>query len=258
MGAPKQVSHLDVAQLAHDLKTPLSAMRTAAELIAHEPLSQSQQRYLGILEAALNNLLQSTDNLLQQSASEYLAEEEDYQALADVLEHLNDLYGPLAEQQGSALNIAPAPLALADLPVPAAKTSSILAALISNALKYAAKGNITVLTTLDETSFPSSMSTTYKSLSVNVIDQGTGIAEEDQLHLFTPFVRGRARATETEQDSGTGLGLYGARKLASELGGDVYIKQSSQNGSIFTLQLPLSVAEDAEPEPILTEFPPLD
>jgi Histidine kinase-, DNA gyrase B-, and HSP90-like ATPase len=73
---------------------------------------------------------------------------------------------------------------------------------------------------------------------VAVTDEGIGIAEDDQVRLFSRFVRIDTKATE--RVSGTGLGLWLSREIARMHDGDLTVESTPGRGSTFTLQLPLS------------------
>jgi len=73
---------------------------------------------------------------------------------------------------------------------------------------------------------------------VAVTDEGIGIAEDDQVRLFSRFVRIETKATE--RVSGTGLGLWLSREIARMHDGDLTVESTPGRGSTFTLQLPLS------------------
>jgi signal transduction histidine kinase len=98
--------------------------------------------------------------------------------------------------------------------------------LLSNASKYSPAGtDITV-----------EVERNGKSATVAVIDQGIGIAAEDQAHLFSRFVR----IETTEHVKGTGLGLWLSREIARMHGGDLSVNSSVGQGSTFKFSVPLA------------------
>jgi signal transduction histidine kinase len=98
--------------------------------------------------------------------------------------------------------------------------------LLSNASKYSPAGtDITV-----------EVERNGKSATVAVIDQGIGIAAEDQAHLFSRFVR----IETTDQVKGTGLGLWLSREIARMHGGDLSVNSSVGQGSTFKFSVPLA------------------
>jgi len=120
--------------------------------------------------------------------------------------------------------------------VDAERIQTILANLISNAIKYSPNGS------------PINCEVTVRGgvARVSVKDSGIGIAKEDLPILFTRF--GRVSTPETDHLPGTGLGLYLGRQLARLHGGEITVDSDPGRGSTFTLHLPVSDATSAVPK----------
>ena len=104
--------------------------------------------------------------------------------------------------------------------------------LISNAIKYSpADADVKVLLTPDG-----------ESATLQVTDQGVGIAGEDQARLFTRF--GRIENAATRHTSGTGLGLWLSREIARMHEGDLKVDSEVGRGSTFTLEIPIDPDPD--------------
>jgi PAS domain S-box-containing protein len=97
--------------------------------------------------------------------------------------------------------------------------------LIDNAIKFTAKGGITV-----------TLAGNDKEVSVAVADTGIGIAKEDATHLFQKFYRIDSSATRTI--GGTGLGLYLCRTVIELFGGRIWVDAELNKGSTFSFALP--------------------
>jgi signal transduction histidine kinase len=106
---------------------------------------------------------------------------------------------------------------------------TIVSNLIENAIKYSPEGGKIrcIVGAADHTA------------SVSVVDNGVGIAREDLPRLFNRFER--IENPKTSHVSGTGLGLYLARELARQHGGDIQVESRPDAGTTFTLSLPLAV-----------------
>lgn len=101
--------------------------------------------------------------------------------------------------------------------------------IVSNALKYSPDGShVHVCVYADE-----------DVAAISVRDEGIGMSEEEQAELFSPFVRGRA-ARDTAQ--GSGLGLYIAKQIVEQHGGEIEVESQPKAGSTFTIHLPLPPA----------------
>jgi len=113
------------------------------------------------------------------------------------------------------------------------RTRTIIANLLSNALKYSPDGG----TVTCQVRLRAGVA------KVAVTDEGLGIAREHMPALFTRF--GRVVTPQTEHLKGTGLGLFLARQLARLQGGDITVASVEGEGSTFTLQLPVP-AQDGQ------------
>jgi signal transduction histidine kinase len=121
--------------------------------------------------------------------------------------------------------------------VDAERVKTIVANLISNAIKYSPGGG------------PVRCELSGRSgiARVSVTDTGVGIAKEDLPILFTRF--GRVSTPQTDHLPGTGLGLYLGRQLARLHGGEITVDSAPGRGSTFTLHLPLAPPAAAVPKP---------
>lgn len=214
-----------LAVLLHDLRTPLSAMRTAAELIGADPTTQRQASALRTLEMAIDALLSMTTQGLAGADPAGAGARDAASDIASVC----DLFSADAKMRGlterheiaaelSRYRVAD-PLAL----------RRILSVLYDNALKYTAVGGISLTARVAGEDGAA-------ELELSLADTGIGIVDEERDLLFRARRRGaRARDTAT----GSGLGLWSASRLAVAQGGRLELAESSPKGSRFRLRLPL-------------------
>ncbi|HRG94424.1 MAG TPA: ATP-binding protein, partial [Chitinophagaceae bacterium] len=103
---------------------------------------------------------------------------------------------------------------------------NILFNLVSNAIKFSEEGaSIEIASQLSENGF-----------SVQVIDHGIGIADQDQEHLFSSFFR----ATNATNIQGTGLGLHLVKRYADLLGGIINLQSKLNEGTSVTIFIPVN------------------
>lgn len=124
----------------------------------------------------------------------------------------------------------------------AVKLKMVLRNLVINAMKFTARGNITVKATRAN-----------GGVEIRVSDTGPGIAPELLPQLFDPFTQGEGRRT---RQMGAGLGMFIVRQLVDLLGGEIHVDSQPGRGSTFTVKLPVRAetewAPAWQPEPALT------
>ena len=103
----------------------------------------------------------------------------------------------------------------------------VLINLVSNAVKYAPQGNITI-----------SGNYTKTFANVSVMDEGPGLSPEDLVHVFDRFYRSKKTANSVK---GTGLGLFLSKAIVEAHGGSIRVdNRTDRSGAVFTLSLPIS------------------
>lgn len=228
-----EVKSAFVSIAAHELRTPLASIAGYIEMLLDGDageLTHRQHEYLGIIDASAERLLGITRDLLdlariESGRLELHLQPTDLLALLEtlVMEQAPQLEG---RSQRVVVHSAPGvPLALVDRH----RTAQVIGNLISNASKYAAPG-----TTIDITVGGDAAATGY--LQVAVADQGWGITPEEADHLFRPFVRGAS--AERTGEHGAGLGLYIARLLVEQHGGQIWLESKPGEGSTFFTTFP--------------------
>lgn len=232
-----------VANVSHELKTPVGALTLLAEAVldaADDPeavarFAQRMQRE----GARLGRLVRELIELSRLQGAEPLPGDA-LVSVSDVIDDAIDGHRLAAEQGG----ITVLPRCRPELTVRgnAAQLSMAVSNLLENAIAYSPSGTrvgVTASTATDRFGLP--------VVRIAVSDQGIGIAESDQERVFERFYRvdpARSRAT-----GGTGLGLAIVKHVASNHGGAVSVWSKEGAGSTFTITLPAVVTETAEPDP---------
>lgn len=225
-----QRRHL-IAQVSHDLRTPLASMQGYIESLKlrRDRLSpQEQDRFLDIALKEGRRLSRLVDELFELAALEAKEKQPAPEPfpLAELVHDVVQKHGQTARDNQLELTLSgdPAlPTAYADL----AMTERVLDNLISNAIAYSPSGGrIDVI-----------VGQTDGEPEVCVRDSGPGIAEQDLPHIFEPFYRG-----ETSDGSGhAGLGLTIARRIMTLQGGDICVENLTTRGASFCIRLPTYV-----------------
>jgi two-component system phosphate regulon sensor histidine kinase PhoR len=218
-----------VANVSHELKTPLAAIKGYAETLrlgaVHDP--ENNLHFVRRIEEQADRLHELILDILQiarlesgQQAFEFVDV-----PLAEVIEQGCEQFAETAAARQVSLS---AELPPRELTVWADDEGvrTILSNLIDNALKYTpAGGSVAVRAAADAA-----------SATLTIADTGIGIAEQDQQRIFERFYRAdKARSREL---GGTGLGLSIVKHLAQSFGGHVSVESQPGGGSTFRVQLP--------------------
>ena len=215
-----------VSMASHEFRTPLTVVLTSVELIGDYITTEQQGQRLKHVER-IRGAVTNLNNILEEFLSVGRIEEgkvETHPANLDlsilVAETTADVQALLKPGQRIDWQVdCPNPMWLDD-----SLLRKVLVNLLSNALKYSAEGAVvTVGATCND-----------HQLTLVVQDQGVGISEEDQAHLFERFFR--ARGVSTIQ--GTGLGLYIIACYLKLMGGTIALHSVLEEGTTVTLTLP--------------------
>ncbi|HYL69145.1 MAG TPA: heavy metal sensor histidine kinase [Candidatus Limnocylindria bacterium] len=218
------------ADASHELRTPVSIMRTCAELSLRKPRTESEYR------EALSQILAETEKvsrLIEQLL--LLARADSGSATIPIARtNLNDVLQKAWRQasnlaasknQKTEQHIPEAPVFVRGDP---ASLERLFLILLDNAMKY----------TPDSGRIELHLSTDDGFAVTEIRDTGIGIAAEDLPHIFDRFYRAdRARSRET---GGTGLGLAIGRWIVDAHGGEIRVQSEPAKGSSFQVRLPLS------------------
>jgi two-component system sensor histidine kinase SenX3 len=219
-----------VANISHELKTPVGALAVLAEALEDSVDDPDLARRLAErITNEAHRVSRTIDDLLELSRIELggkaIQQEVDVVAL---LHEAVDRHAATAAQRSVILRVdeRAAPSALGDR----RQLTSAVANLVDNAVKYSdAGGEIVVTAGRDDDGW----------VVIDVTDQGVGIPTRDLDRVFERFYRvDHARSRET---GGTGLGLAIVRHVATNHGGEVLVQSEEGVGSTFTLRIPAAV-----------------
>lgn len=216
------------ASMSHELRTPINAVLGYSTLLLENiygPLNEKQREGIERTHKAAKHLLELVNDVLDLSKIEAGKIDLRLQPVSfpSVLEDLFVTVRPLADQYGSSLRIEHTGDSIRVVSDPR-RVRQILLNLLSNAIKFGRGKPIRVaLNRRDD-----------GGVTVDVIDEGEGIAPDDQERIFQEFVQlGKTQLTE-----GTGLGLPISRRLAELLRGSLTLDSELGRGSTFRLSLP--------------------
>ncbi|KRB03082.1 response regulator [Rhizobacter sp. Root16D2] len=227
-----------LANMSHELRTPLNSTLILAKLLADNKagnLDAEQVKFAQTIADAGNDLLALINDILDLSKIEAGKVEVQIEPVlvSRIVESLNANFQPAAQQKGLSFSTAIEPGTPQRIESDAQRVGQVLNNLLSNALKFTAAGEVSVHVAPDGDGM----------LSFAVRDSGIGIAEHQQEIIFEAFRQ--ADGSTHRKYGGTGLGLSISRDLARLLGGDIAVRSTPGEGSVFTLTLPVARAEGA-------------
>ena len=230
-----------LANMSHELRTPLNAIIGFSELLTDARDGQfdeaTRKRFLNQILTSGKHLLGLINDILDLSKVEAGQMELRLQPVSvpEAVDQVAKTVESLVAKKNITLrtNVEGAGEVLAD----AGKLKQMLLNLVSNAIKFTPEGGTVTVGAVR----------TRDSLEISVADTGIGIAEPDQKQIFKEFHQvdqGPGRKHE-----GTGLGLALTKRFAALHGGDVRVSSRVNEGSVFTLVLPVQATAPRPVEP---------
>lgn len=229
-----------LSNMSHEFRTPLNSILALSRLLLDRvdgELSPEQERQVGYIRRSVETLLDLVNDMLDLSKVE--AGKTDVRpvefSVSGLLAALRGALKPLLTNPSVELTFE-IDKACPDLYTDEAKVSQILRNLISNALKFTERGEVRVAAVWRPDD---------GAVDFSVKDTGIGIADEDQERIFEEFAQVDSKLQRKVK--GTGLGLSLSRSLAKLLGGTLTVESAVNAGSTFTLSIPASVSDQANP-----------
>jgi two-component system, OmpR family, sensor histidine kinase SenX3 len=219
-----------VANISHELKTPVGALGLLAETLLAEDEPEVARRLAERMLTEAFRVAHTIDDLLELSRIEGADDTSYVDAPVDQLiaEAVERVQGG-ADQRGISIDVESTPVPLA-VSGDRRQLVSAVYNLIDNAVKYSEDGS----------SVEVRSGTDGRWVEIAVRDHGVGIPQRDLERVFERFYRvDRARSRET---GGTGLGLAIVRHVANNHAGEVRVDSREGEGSTFTLRLPIGTA----------------
>lgn len=228
--------------MSHDIRTPMNAIIGYADLASrHLDDPAKLKNYMENIQVCGQNLLMLLNNVLDLARIENDKTEMEY-SVSDVEKDFRNcvaMFRNQADSKGQTLMVTTQlqyPYIYADIP----HLTEICTNLVSNAVKYTGAGGTI---RCDVTQKPGEKEGWCDTV-VTVADNGIGMSQEFQKHIFEPFERERTSTVSKVEGSGIGMGIV--KKLVGLMGGTVEVESRIGVGSTFTVTIPCRIASEDE------------
>lgn len=223
-----------LANVSHELLTPLNGISGMAQALGQTPLTDAQGEMLRTIDASAQALEGLIRNLLDYNSLEAgrVALEPSWFPVEDLVSRTGTAFRHAAAIKGVELTVEVAPSAAVEAYGDPRRLSQLLGHLIGNAVKFTAEGSVKVSVIAQ----PAADGVVF---GFEVRDTGAGFDDRDLERLFGQFER--ADVSTTREHGGVGLGLAVCRRLADLIGGTITARSRPGAGASFTLFAPMPV-----------------
>ena len=228
--------------MSHDIRTPMNAIIGYADLASrHLDDPAKLEKYMENIQVCGQNLLMLLNNVLDLARIENDKTEMEY-SVSDIEKDFRNcvaMFRNQADSKGQTLMVTTQlqyPYIYADIP----HLTEICTNLVSNAVKYTGAGGTIRCNVTQKPGEKEGWCDTV----VTVADNGIGMSQEFQKHIFEPFERERTSTVSKVEGSGIGMGIV--KKLVGLMGGTVEVESRIGVGSTFTVTIPCRIASEDE------------
>ena len=228
--------------MSHDIRTPMNAIIGYADLASrHSDDPAKLKKYMENIQVCGQNLLMLLNNVLDLARIENDKTEMEY-SVSDIEKDFRNciaMFRNQADSKGQTLTATtqlPYPYIYADIP----HLTEVCTNLVSNAVKYTGAGGTIRCGVTQKPGEKEGWCDTV----VTVADNGIGMSQEFQKHIFEPFERERTSTVSKVEGSGIGMGIV--KKLVGLMGGTVEVESQIGVGSTFTVTIPCRIASEEE------------
>ena len=228
--------------MSHDIRTPMNAIIGYADLASrHSDDPAKLKKYMENIQVCGQNLLMLLNNVLDLARIENDKTEIEY-SVSDIEKDFRNclaMFRNQADSKGQTLTVTtqlPYPYIYADIP----HLTEVCTNLVSNAVKYTGAGGTIRCGVTQKPGEKEGWCDTV----VTVADNGIGMSQEFQKHIFEPFERERTSTVSKVEGSGIGMGIV--KKLVGLMGGTVEVESKIGVGSTFTVTIPCRIASEDE------------
>ncbi len=229
-----------LANMSHEIRTPMNGIIGMVCLLKKTSVDDLQKDYLETISSSTHSLLRIINDILDfsKAAAEKMTLESIPFSMVRSIEEVVALFQENANRKNLAL--------VTDIPPDLSsyhqgdpfRLKQVIGNLLSNALKFTEKGEISIVVDLKRTETAQN-GESYDEMLISVRDTGIGIPAEMQKRIFQSF--SQADGSTTRKYGGTGLGLAICRQLVRLMGGQIWVESDTKRGSTFCFTVKLAV-----------------
>lgn len=224
-----------LANMSHELRTPLNSILLLSRLMGEnnkQNLTEEQLEYAQVIQNSGKGLLSLIDEILDLSRIEAGKMDLSFSEvnLREVAQEMNALFAPVAKEKGLAFEVHTNGRMPAMIETDRQRLEQIIRNLLSNALKFTAKGSVSL--NIAEDKKDSGL------VAFVVKDTGIGISKDKQQVIFEAFQQ--EDGSTRRKFGGTGLGLSISKELVKLLGGSIQVRSEQGSGSEFEVRIPVT------------------
>lgn len=226
-----------LAYTTHEIRTPLSAVISASEILDRTKLDSSQKEHLKALKSSASNILFLVNDILDLAKLEkrkITLEKIDF-SLIDVIEKSISILKSKAIDNNVEVKFIQSKKVPKLIIGDAFRFQQIIINLLDNAIKYSPNGQAIIELTKEDN----------KSLKVVVSDNGVGIQKDKLKHIFQPYAQ--EKTNTSRQYGGTGLGLAICDLIIQLMNGKINV-ESDSSGTVFSFIIPYIISNKANVE----------
>lgn len=230
-----------IANMSHDIRTPLHGVISIAELLRKSGASEKDREFGHMIYIASQQLLELLNSVLDVVSTDQMNEDDIFFETFDLnnlLLKLNNLIQASTKIKGIQLNFDIDPTIPRYIISDRLKLERILQNLLGNAIKFTSQGYINLKVTV------LSIDTNNVEIKFSVLDTGIGIPQKSLDQIFERFFRATPSYEGIYQ--GHGVGLFIVKKFVTLLGGEITVKSETGKGTIFSFSLKMKIGNEQD------------